>query len=141
MIHDSGLESRPINLSIPEYIRHKIKPFLGVSIDYLQSKSEFSDLIINILIFIPIGILFHGMLRTRYGSTLKISLAAFAAGTLLSLCVESLQYYSLTRNSSLIDVLTNMMGIGIGIVMDRCYKLFLNYQAKHLQMPLYDRKE
>ena len=141
VIHDSGSISKPINLFIPEYIRHKLKPFLSISMDYLQSKSGFSDIIINILIFIPLGILIHGMLSSRYGLTLKISLAALLLGTLFSLSVESLQYFSMTRNSSLIDVATNMTGTAIGIVMDRCYTLFLNYKAKQLEKLLYDRKD
>jgi len=62
-------------------------------------------------------------------------------GTLFTLSIESLQYFLLTRNSSLIDVCTNMTGAAIGIVMDRAYHLFLNYQAERLQMLLYDRKD
>ena len=141
VIHDSGRASTPVNLYIPKYINHKIAPFLDFSIDSLQSKSNFSDIIINILIFIPFGLLIHGMLRTRYELTLKISLVALLVGTLFSLSVESLQYFSMTRNSSLIDVATNMTGTAIGIVMDRCYTLFLNYKAKQLEMILFDRKE
>jgi len=132
VIHDSGSLSIPVNLSLPKYIGHKIKPFLSVSIDYLQNDSRYSDIIINILIFILLGILIQGVLRTRYGLTLKISLATLLAGTLFSLGVESLQHFSMTRNSSLIDVATNMTGVAIGIVMDRFYNIFLNYKAKHL---------
>ena len=132
VIHDTGSNFSAVNLSMPKFIMHKAKAFLGVSTDYLQNESRYSDIVINILIFIPLGILIHGMLRTRFGLMLTISLAALLAGTLLSLGVESLQYFTMTRNSSLIDVFTNMTGTAIGIVMDRCYNLFLNYQAKHL---------
>ena len=90
VIHDTGSGLKPVNLFIPEYIRPTNKPFLDFSSDYLHSKSQFSDIIINILIFIPLGILIHGMLRTRYGLTLKISLATLLAGTLFSLGVESI---------------------------------------------------
>ena len=141
VIHDSGSLSNPLNLYIPKYINHKLSPFLNTSIGTLESLSQFSDIIINILIFIPFGMLFHGMLRSRYGLTLKISLAVLVIGTLFSLGIESVQYFSITRNSSLIDVATNMTGTAIGIVMDRCYTFYLNYQAKHLEMLLYDRKE
>ena len=132
LISDSGSGLNPVNLYMPKYVKRKTKPFLDISIDYLQNNSWISDIIINILIFIPFGILIHGMLRTRYGLTLKISLATLIAGTLFSLGVESLQHFSMTRNSSLIDVSTNMTGVAIGIVMDRFYILFLNIQAKHL---------
>jgi len=139
VIHDSGSELSPMNLFIPKHIQQAAKPFLEFSKSYLNSKSGFSDAIINILIFIPLGILMHGMLRTRYGLTLKISLAALLAGTLFTLGAESMQHFSVTRNSSLIDVSTNMTGIALGIAIDRVYDLFLNYRAERLQMLLCDR--
>ena len=140
VIHDSGTSLTPVNLFMPKFIRNKIKPFLGISIGSIQSKSVFLDIIINIMIFIPLGIITHGMLRTRFGLTLKISMVALLAGTLFTVGVESMQHFSMTRHSSLIDVCTNMTGIIIGIVIDRVYNLYLNYQAERLQMLLYDRK-
>jgi VanZ family protein len=139
VIHDSGSDSSSVNLFIPKYIQQAAKPFLEFSKSYINSKSGFSDAIINILIFIPLGILMHGMLRTRYGLTLKISLAALLVGTLFTLGAESMQHFSFTRNSSLIDVSTNMTGIVLGIAIDRVYDLFLNYRAERLQMLLCDR--
>ena len=141
VIHDTGSGSSPVNLLIPEYVQPTNKPFLDISSDNLSSKYRFSDIIINILIFIPLGIFIHGILRTHYGLTLKISLATVLAGALFSICVELIQYFSIARNSSLIDVATNITGTAIGIAMDRCYNLYLNYKAKRLQMMLYDRKE
>jgi len=132
VINDSGSGLNSVNLFMPKYIVQKIKPFLGVSTEYLQNKSRVSDIIINILIFIPLGLVIHGMLRTRFGLTLKISMAALFAGTLFTLGFESIQYFSMTRSSSLIDVCTNMIGITMGILIYRAYNLFLNYQAKNL---------
>ena len=141
VIHDSGSELSPVNLFIPKYIRQKTKPFLDFPKSYINSKSGFSDAIINIVIFIPLGVLIHGMLRIRCGLALKISLAALLAGTLFTLGVESMQHFSLTRNSSLIDVATNMGGTALGIAMDRVYDLFLNYRAERLQMLQCNRPE
>lgn len=140
VIHDTGSDLSPVNLILPEYIRPTNKPFLDISTEYLHSKLRFSDVMVNILIFIPLGILIHGLLKSRYGLTLKIALATLLAGTLFSLGVESLQHFSITRNSSLIDVFTNTTGTAIGIIMDRCYYLYLNRQAKRLQTLMYDRK-
>jgi VanZ family protein len=134
VIHDSGSVTKPVNLFMPKYITPKKEPFLGLSVEYLKNKLQISDIIINILIFIPLGILLHGMLRTRFGLTLKISLAALVAGTLFSLGVESIQYFSITRNSSFVDVITNMMGVATGTVLYRVYNLFLKHQAQRLQM-------
>ena len=136
VIHDSGSGLSSGNLFIPKYIKQATKPFLDFSKSYFISRSWFPDVVINILIFIPLGILIHGMLRTRCGLTLKISLVALLAGTLFTLGVESIQHLSLTRNSSLIDVSTNMTGTALGITIDRVYDLFLKYRAVRLQMLL-----
>ena len=136
VIHDSGSELSPVNLFMPKYIQQETKPFLDFPKSYINNKSWFSDVVINILIFIPLGILIHGLFRGRWGLTLKISLAALVAGALFTLGVESMQHFSLTRNSSLIDVVTNMSGTALGIAMDRVYNIFLNYRAKHLQMKM-----
>ena len=141
VIHDSGSDSSPVNLFIPKYIQHETRPFLDFSPDYFQGGSWFTDVTINILIFIPLGILLHGMLRTRCGLTLKISLAALLAGTLFTFGIESMQHFSMTRHSSLIDIFANMTGTVLGIVIDRAYCLFLDYRAEGLQMRLYDRTE
>jgi VanZ family protein len=139
VIHDSGSVLNPMNLYMP--IKLKVKPFLSFSIDSLDSKSQFSDIIINILIFIPLGIFIHGMLRNRFGLTLKISILGLLVGTLFTLGVESIQHFSMTRDSSLIDVFTNTTGIVIGIMIDRVYTMFLNDQAERLRKLLYDRIE
>jgi len=141
VIHDSGLSLKPVNLFIPEYIKYKKESFFSYLKKSLKSMSRFSDLIINILIFIPLGILINGALRKRYGLKMKISIIALFTGTLFSLSVESLQYFSMTRNSSLIDVFTNMTGVAIGVVLYRVYNFYLNYKAEHLQILLYDRDE
>lgn len=139
VIHDSGSVINPMNLYMP--IKLKVRPFLKFSIDSLDKKSQFSDIIINILIFIPLGIFVHGMLRSRFGLTLKISMVGLLIGTLFTLSVESIQHFSMTRDSSLIDVFTNMTGIAMGIMVDRAYNIILNDQAEHLQKLLYDRVE
>ena len=139
VIHDSSSALNPMDLYMP--IKLKVKPFLRFSIDSLDNKSQFSDIIINILIFIPLGIFIHGMLRSRFGLTLKISIAGLLVGTLFTLGVESIQHFIMTRDSSLIDVFTNMTGIALGIVLDRAYTMFLNGQAERIQKLLYDRRK
>jgi hypothetical protein len=132
VIYDSGLGLSPVDLLIPKYIKREDRQFLDFSISGMYSKTWFTDAVINILIFIPLGILFHGMLRARRGLSLKVSLTALLFGTLFTLGVESVQHLSLTRNSSLTDVLMNMTGTALGIAIDRVYNLFLNYRAVHL---------
>lgn len=62
-------------------------------------------------------------------------------GTLFSLMVESLQHFSMTRNSSVIDIFMNMTGTGIGILIDRVFNLCLNFQAKRFHMLMFNRIE
>jgi VanZ family protein len=140
-IHDSGSDLNPVNLFMPNYIWRGKHTFLNFSRDYLNSRSWFSDVVINIMIFIPLGILMHGMLRARSVPTLKISLKALLAGALITFSVESIQFFSLTRNSSLIDVVMNMGGTALGIAIDRVYILFLNHRSQRLQQLLYEGAE
>ena len=133
MIYDSGSELGAVNLFIPKYIVQATRPFLDFSASFINSKSQFSDMIINIMIFIPLGIFIHGMLSIRYGGALMIALAALLAGTLFTLGVESLQHLSLTRNSSLTDVFMNMAGTALGIAIHKVYDLFLNYRAERFR--------
>ena len=140
IIYDSGSKLTPMNLYfLPKYFQQATKPFLDFSKHIISSKSGFSDAIINILIFIPLGILIHGTLKVRFGLTLRLSLVALLAVTLFSFCVESLQHLSLTRHSSLLDIFTNMTGTTLGIVIDRGYNRYLNYRAECLQTLLHDR--
>jgi hypothetical protein len=46
--------------------------------------------------------------------------------------MESLQYFSLSRHSSLCDVFNNILGINIGIVADKLYKGYLIRQYRYL---------
>ncbi len=141
VIHDSGFLSKPVNLFMPKYIKRKNAPFLAASHGYLKKKWQDWDLIIHILIFTPLGILICGTLKTRHGITLKTFLAILLAGTVCAIGFESLQHFSMTRNSSIIDAAANMTGIAIGIVLARFFDLFLNYQATRLQMQMYDHRK
>jgi hypothetical protein len=138
VIHDSGVGLKPVNLSIPKFIWRENKPFLDFSVDFFLSKKGFFDILINILIFIPLGIFIHGTLKLYNGLTLRSSLATLFVGSLLALFAESLQHFSIARNSSFIDIITNIIGIILGIVIYRIYNLFLRYKARRLQMFLVD---
>ena len=135
VFHDIGSASNPVGLFMPQYINLNRNPFLGTW------SGDLADIIINILIFIPLGILIHGMLRTRFEMTIKISFLTLLLGTVFTLSIESMQYFSITRYSSIIDVFTNTMGVAIGIVADRIYMLYLDHQVSRLQKYLYDQEK
>jgi hypothetical protein len=132
-IYDRGTGSKPVDLIIPRFIQLETRAFLDFSRGYFKSPSWFADVAVNIMIFIPLGFLFHGMLRIRSGLTLSVSLSTLLVGALLTFVVETLQHYSMTRNSSLADVFTNITGTTLGIAMDRIYYLLLQIRVRHLE--------
>ena len=137
---DSG-NGTSIDLHIPEKIRSSKGGYLSFDLEnfkrvYLSfdlkkflRKPRLGDVALNILIFFPLGFFFHAGLRTRYGSSIKTFALGLTAGTLLSFGIESLQYFSLTRHSSLIDLFNNILGIITGIAADRLYEAHLKRQV------------
>src|SRR5262245_55845958 len=64
------------------------------------------DIILNVLLFLPLGIGLRLVLRTR---------AAVAIGFVCSVAIELTQLYLIAgRDASLRDVITNTLGTGIG---------------------------
>jgi len=74
-----------------------------------------SDVIINIAIYIPLGMSAHLALR-RYGKWLLDIAAPIAMGTMLSASIEMLQLYTPTRMCSAVDLMNNAIGSAIGVV-------------------------
>lgn len=95
----------------------------------LQNPTFYGYVVINILIFIPLGFLFHAGLRTGYGSSLKISGFVVTLGLLITFGMESLQYRSLTRHSSLMDVCKNTIGILLVLLPTEYMRHILKRQA------------
>jgi hypothetical protein len=98
-ISDDTNDSTLIDLHIPKTIDIYKKAYLSFDLKRFLGKPHFGDVTFNILIFLPIGFLFHAVLRTRYESSIKTFAFVLAIGTLFSFGMESLQYLSLTRNS------------------------------------------
>ena len=133
-VRDSSGTHIPLDLRIPRSIQTQKKAYLDFSNrSFYQNPHLLQDAILNVFAFIPVGFLLHAGLRTRYGSSLKIAALVFIAGTLFTFGIESLQHFSLTRDSSLVDVISNMLGTVIGITIDKSYTAFLKSQRKFLQ--------
>lgn len=76
------------------------------------------DMILNILAFIPLGILvWFSLPRDRRVHLLFGILTPVAAGFLVSLSIEFVQQYSFTRNPNLLDVIYNTAGSMAGVVL------------------------
>jgi glycopeptide antibiotics resistance protein len=70
-----------------------------------------SDVLLNVVLFLPLGFLFQlARRRAGYGSVLQ----ALAFGVLVSTALETCQLFLPGRNSSLIDVATNGLGALLG---------------------------
>ncbi len=134
-IGDSGETKAPLDLYIPTAIQTQKKSYLNFSYRLFSKNSNlFGDVILNIIIFIPIGFLLHAVLRRHCESSLKIAAFVFIIGTVFTFGIESLQYFSLTRHSSLVDMINNMVGTAVGIATDIFYIGYLKSQRKSLQI-------
>lgn len=136
-IGDSDKTKAPLDLYIPPAIQTQKKSYLDFSYRLFSKNSKqalFGDVILNIIIFIPMGFLLHAVLRRHCESSLKTAAFVFIIGTLFTFAIESLQYFSLTRSSSLVDMINNMVGTAIGIATDIFYIGYLKSQRKSLQI-------
>ena len=89
-----------------------------------------TDIVGNILLFIPFGFLLYMILNER-GSRLPL-LIATVAGMTLSLGIEITQLFIANRNSAIHDVIHNTLGSGIGAVLARIYAFQLeSFLRKH----------
>jgi VanZ family protein len=90
-----------------------LNPFLNAD----KSRISLSDVVQNILLFIPIGLLGGVFIRSCKRINIFIGdIIIIIYGILLSASVETLQLFSLTRVTSLNDVLTNTTGVIVGLL-------------------------
>ena len=100
-------------LLIPERFDLKQRP-LERSIGY---KINVEDVVINILGFIPFGFLGVLWLRRRWrGPIVRVVVLVVLAGFAVSFGIEQAQAYLPTRNSSLLDLITNVVGTTFGVI-------------------------
>jgi len=122
----SGIES--LHLTLLKTIRKKDRSFLSFP-DRILSSRHTDHFIMNIMIFVPLGFLLHATFRNRYGNVGWISVISAAAGIIFTIAAESLQYFSLTRDSSSFDLFANSLGVVAGVICDRFYANFLQRRA------------
>jgi VanZ family protein len=111
IVHNRG--SVGTDLTIPKRLR-AVDPII-LEVPSRSDFTDFSDVTINVLGFIPFGCLLAVYLRTtRSAKTWKAILATVLAGLLISLFIELLQVLLPSRDSSLLDVINNTLGSAIG---------------------------
>jgi hypothetical protein len=105
----SEIKSAP-SLTIPEHFSLPHKALLASPIDEFQWDASWRhDVIENIIGFMPFGFVLCGLFALSRPRAQAILMATLVGG-LLSLTVESLQYYIPRRDSSLTDVISNTTG-------------------------------
>lgn len=77
----------------------------------LSSRNDWIDTVLNILVYVPIG--YAGVLAGRH--RFRAALWTAIAGPLFSLMIEYLQTFMPVRYSSWRDLITNSIGVWIGI--------------------------
>jgi len=99
----------------PGYVlEHGLKLF-----EHGASERDPVHFVLNMLLFMPFGVLLHREGRRRSIALLPVVILAGAAGLTLTLTVEYLQAFMPTRDSSLFDVLANAIGSLLGVAADR----------------------
>ena len=84
------------------------------------NRSFLKDVIVNILGFIPFGFVFYAWRRdSATGKDFSIVLFVVLLGAGISLAIELLQVFLPTRDSSLTDLISNILGTYVGILLFR----------------------
>ncbi len=112
-IHDET-ETMP-ELLVPKHFRVLHRAVLEFPAK--PTRSDFFDGIENILGFVPFGLLFTMYFQWGRGySRSRAMLAAIVLGGTTSLIIELLQIYLPTRDSSLLDLINNILGSALGAI-------------------------
>ncbi len=92
--------------------------------EFRRKGTHWDDVLLNIAGFMPLGFLFSAYFtsvwRVKHGVW-----AVIALGAIVSLTIEVLQAYLPTRDSGVMDVITNTLGTGVGVVLYRVAALSL----------------
>jgi glycopeptide antibiotics resistance protein len=126
-VADSNGTEQAVDLNIPREIHRPGSPFLEAAFGMRLRQIELlQDFILNVLGFIPFGFLLYRLLSGRLKTTLRTTILVILLGTLLTFAIESLQHFSLSRYSSLVDVFSNMLGTAVGVAAARFYAFRIN---------------
>ena len=120
VVYDRSEIDPLINLKIFNGPMITNQPFLlGPYKDFKFTKLQVLEVIGNIILFIPFGYLFYSMMRCHFESFFKLFAIILLSSSFFILCLESLQYYSLARFSSMTDVVNNLIGVLFGILINK----------------------
>lgn len=86
-----------------------------LSFDFTFGRSDLEDIVVNILGFVPFALLLCAYLQRAWhlGKLRSVLFTVFLGG-ITSLAIELLQVYLPSRESSLLDLIDNIVGTGLG---------------------------
>ena len=116
LAHDR-LDRSP-NLYIPRSFQLPHKPLLRVWRSDFSWRSNWQDIIINVVGFMPLGFFLCAYLSADPPCRRAVLLAIFL-GALFSLLIELLQFYVPARASNVSDIVTNSFGTFLGALLYR----------------------
>jgi VanZ family protein len=99
------------DLNIPERYANIHQSLLALS---PFRRSDWSDILLNIAGFVPLGFFFRAYFSSRRPGALA-AIVTILLGIAISLTMEVLQSYLPTRTSDLRDVITNALGTAMGV--------------------------
>lgn len=108
--HGKGI---PADLAFPKHFT----PYKRTVLETTNLKNllaDRKDILLNIILFLPLGFFLAGFLNFRGYNPHAAFLLAIGLSFTLSLGIELLQSLLPTRDSDLVDVITNTLGAGIG---------------------------
>ena len=115
------------NLIIPEHLCAIKKMVLSKPwVNYWKEMKYYSDIILNIFGFIPLGFFLPALFIACGGKKRYLfSIITILIGSSLSLTIELIQVYMPARTSSLTDLICNILGTILGVILfHKIYKIF-----------------
>ena len=100
---------------------------------YWSQQQDPIHVVLNLLLFMPLGALLHHEGRHRSVKLRSIVILAGATAVLLSFAVEALQRFLPGRESSLIDLVANTTGGLIGVFGDRAWGASVGVRVNELR--------
>ena len=107
------------DLVIPTRFRAPFKGVLAPTWKLERWNLEFwEDVVVNVFGFVPFGfVLFAWIRKSRPTAGFTAGFVAVCLGGIVSLVIELLQVYLPSRDSSLTDVITNVLGTWLGVML------------------------
>jgi hypothetical protein len=117
IVHDASPRD-PIHLAIPRFVEEHRHGYLSRrSTLSRMSAWAVADVTLNVLMFVPFGLLCHAVLRRSGWRPAAASAAAIGIAAAFTLGAESAQYFIVSRASQLEDVVLNGLGAGLGVTL------------------------